>query len=250
MEGAGKAKRGVLVGHGRFSGTAAEQDLLQRADLVVAADGGALYAWQAGRRADVVVGDWDSLGAHPGDSPGDDPECLRGARIVSVPREKDETDLELALGEAVRQGCTEVVFLGALGGRLDQSLANLQLLVAAAEQRVRASIVEGRRRVWLLSAGDGPGRAGAAGLAELEFTGQPGEYVSLLPVTAVAGGVWTEGLRYPLAGEELWLGKTRGISNEFLGERAKVRVGSGRLLVVVPGVRPGEEPAEEGEDLR
>lgn len=247
MEDVGRGRRGVLVGHGRFSVTAVERDLLRQADVVVAADGGALSAWRAGRRADVVVGDWDSLGTRPAADPEERPEYLRGERVISVPREKDETDLELALMEAVRLGCTEVTFLGALGGRLDQSLANLQLLAAAADQGIRAQIVDGKRRVWLLTAAERPVGEADTTLAELEFTGQPGEYVSLLPVTAVAGPVWTEGLRYPLVGEDLTFGKTRGISNEFVAERARVRLGAGRLLVVIPGSRPDEEPEPEEE---
>jgi thiamine pyrophosphokinase len=249
MDGTDGRKRGVLVGHGRFRGTPEELDFLRWADVVVAADGGARYAWEAGRPADVIVGDWDSLGTDPVEGSEGFPEYLRACRVISVPREKDETDLELALGEALRLGCTEVVLLGALGGRIDHSLANLQLLVAAAEQGVRASVVEGERRAWLLCAGDFPGREGKVGLDELELSGRPGDYISLLPVTPVAGEVWTEGLRYPLEGEHLYLGKTRGVSNEFLTERVRVRLGSGMLLVVVPGAAPGRDPGEEGGDL-
>lgn len=223
----GSGKKGVVIGHGRFAGTSVERDLLRGADVVVAADGGARYAWEAGRAADVVVGDWDSLGEAVLRDDRERPEFLRVCRVKSVPREKDETDLELALDEAIELGCTEVVLLGALGGRLDHTLANLQLLLAAAARGVKASLVDGERRVF-----------GLEGLDELEFTGRPGEYVSLLPLTPVAGEVWTEGLRYPLEGENLYLGRSRGVSNEFVAERARVRLGSGALLVVIPGDRP------------
>ncbi|HHW14212.1 MAG TPA: thiamine diphosphokinase [Firmicutes bacterium] len=237
----------MIVGHGRFSGTALEVDLLRRAEMVIAADGGVRYAWVAGRRADVAVGDWDSLEREScgKEALGMNREALlAGSRVVSVPREKDETDLELALREALRSGCRELVFLGALGGRLDQTLANVQLLVEAVLHGVRASIVDGPRRVYALSGGDNDERGTAC--AELEVEGQPGEYLSLLAVTPVVSGVWAEGVKYPLRGEDLHFGRTRGISNEFLDERARVQVGKGVLLVVVPGERPPGRSRERG----
>jgi thiamine pyrophosphokinase len=43
-------------------------------------------------------------------------------------RDKDETDLELALHYACTSGYREILVVGALGGRLDQTLGNLSLL--------------------------------------------------------------------------------------------------------------------------
>lgn len=229
-----ETRLGVVIGHGRFAGTGAEREFLRRADVVVAADGGALYALEMGRVPEVVVGDFDSVteatlrakaGAF-GNS---------GMRVVRVPCAKDETDLELALDEAVRLGCGEVVLLGALGGRLDHALANLQLLSAAADCGVKAWVLDGDQQVYLLRGEDRPGPWGEESVGELELSGRPGQYVSLLPLTPVAGPVWTEGLKYPLVGEDLRFGRSRGVSNEFMGGRAAVRLGRGALLVVVPG---------------
>jgi thiamine pyrophosphokinase len=249
MGGRGGRKTGVVVAHGRFRATEAERELLRQADLVVAADGGARYAWEAGRRADVVVGDGDSLRGQDGRQGVEDWSCLQGSRIVRVPREKDQTDTELALDEVLRQGCREVVFLGALGGRLDHALANLQLLVAAVERGARASVRDGRSRVYLLSGGDTQG-GGEIRLDAVELGGEPGEYVSLLPLTPRAEGVWTEGLKYPLRGETLYLGRARGVSNEFRQEQARVRLRAGLLLVVLPGEVSGGRPGPQSEGGR
>ncbi|MGE5552395.1 MAG: thiamine diphosphokinase [Betaproteobacteria bacterium] len=238
-------KIGVVVCHGRFRVTPTERDLLRRADAVVAADGGARHAWEAGRQADVVIGDGDSLAETDTLGGEEGLPYLQGCRIVWVPQEKDETDGELALGEAIRLGCQEVVFLGALGGRLDHTLANLQLMAAAAERGIRACAVDGERRVYVLS-GRSTRRDDGLSLDRVELSGQPGEYVSLLPMTAVVSGVWTEGLKYPLRGEKLYFGRTRGISNELLEEKARVRLESGVLLVVMPGTLPSRTPREVG----
>ncbi len=70
------------------------------------------------------------------------------------------------------------------------------------------------------------------GGASLELTGQPGDMVTLLPVSGDAQGVTTDGLRYPLADEELRLGRSRGLSNVVERAGASVWLGSGTLLVV------------------
>lgn len=243
MNGAPERGLGVIIGHGRFSGTEPERELLRRAEVVVAADGGVRYAQKAGRRPDVAVGDWDSLEVE--NSGAGTPDLgawaawLAGARVISVPREKDATDLELALRETLRLGCQEIVFLGALGGRLDHALANVELLVEAARNGVTASLVDGARRVYALVGGDTLSKGVPS--HTLEVAGRVGDYLSLLAVTPVVSGVWAEGVKYPLRGEDLYFGRTRGLSNEFMAERIGVRIGKGVLLVVVPGARPGEE---------
>ncbi len=81
-----------------------------------------------------------------------------------------------------------------------------------------------------------------------ELTGAPGDTVTLLPVGGPAGGVVTEGLRYPLRDEDLAPGTTRGVSNELLASSAVVTLREGVLLAVQPGQaamagpRPSTEP--------
>jgi thiamine pyrophosphokinase len=72
----------------------------------------------------------------------------------------------------------------------------------------------------------------AAGPGELSIAGGPGDLVSLFPVDATVEDITTEGLRYPLRGESLTLGPSRGLSNELTGQTARVTIGRGRLLVV------------------
>ena len=92
---------------------------LARASAVLAADGGLRHLLPLGRRPDVLIGDLDSL------PPGVDAETM-AAQTIRYPRDKDETDLELALLHAIgRYSGREVLILGGFGGRVDHMLANV-----------------------------------------------------------------------------------------------------------------------------
>lgn len=192
--------------------------------IVIAADGGARHAPALGVRLDRWVGDGDSIAAS-------ELERLAASGVVleRAARDKDESDTELALIAAVRAGATAVSIVGALGGvRVDHALANIGLL--------RHPALEGRP-AWLydelatrLSLVSAPGPAGEPVVREL--AGRPGDLVSLLPLGPVAEGVRTEGLRFPLAGEVLVGGRTRGLSNVRTAPVARITVESGSLLVI------------------
>jgi thiamine pyrophosphokinase len=185
---------------------------------VVAADGGLEHAHALGLDVAIAVGDFDSAS----------PESVAraetsGTRLERHAAAKDATDLELALDTAVALGSSNVLVLAGEGGRLDHLLGVLLLLGADRYAGVRLDAYVGRARVHVLRGGR-------------ELEGAPGELVSLLAVNGPAVDVSTEGLAYPLAGETLLPGSSRGVSNVFVGERALVRVGEGVLLAVRPGV--------------
>lgn len=189
---------------------------MRQGDLVIGADGGAARALAWGLVPDVVIGDMDSLAdAHRADL------LARGCRFVIHPRAKDETDLELALTYAIQEGAQEIIVLGALGGRLDHTLANILLLAHPGLIGATVRILSGRMEARLIRGGE---------VSTLQ--GEPGDLVSLLPLGGEAHGVTTSGLAWPLSGETLRFGFTRGISNEMLGNTADIRLESGYLMVV------------------
>jgi thiamine pyrophosphokinase len=192
--------------------------------FVIAADGGARHAPTLLLRLDAWVGDGDSLA----DSEIRTLEAA-GVAVRRVGRDKDETDTELAIVDAVAAGAMDLTILGALGGiRVDHALANVALLAhPALEGRAARLIGEAGVRLSLLAA---PGPSG--GPAERELVGRAGDLVSLLPLFGRVDGVTTEGLRYPLSDEPLEVGPARGVSNVRLVPTARVRVRAGRLLVV------------------
>jgi thiamine pyrophosphokinase len=142
-----------------------------------------------------------------------------GSKIIEHPRDKDETDFELALRFVVESGFNEILIIGALGGRLDQTLGNLSVLTDPGLAELDTRIDDGAEAAWFLR-------------DQREITGSPGDTISLIPWGGEVTGVTTTGLHWPLRGESLFPDKTRGISNELIGEKGSVSINSGLLLVV------------------
>jgi thiamine pyrophosphokinase len=189
---------------------------------VVAADLGIDHALTLGLDVSVAIGDFDSVSQGALST-----AEAAGARVERHSRAKDETDLELALEAAGTLG-KRILVLAGVGDRLDHLLA-LFLLVSAP----RYADLEIDARV---------GHAHASIVRdERTVTGRPGELVSLFAMHGPADGVRTEGLRYPLEGETLQPGSTRGVSNELLGEEARVTLERGVLLALRPSAFAAEE---------
>ncbi len=185
---------------------------------VVAADGGLHRARALGLDVEVVVGDLDSV----------TPEALAaaeaaGARVVRYPRAKDATDLELALDEALDLRARRTLLVASAQGRLDHLLALLLLLGSERYAPLELDALVGDALVHLVR-------------GERTLAGVPGELLTLLPLGGPATGVTTEGLEYPLAGETLEPGTTRGVSNVFTSAEARVTLTDGVLLAVRPEV--------------
>lgn len=197
--------------------------------LVVAADGGARLAPQLGLRIDRWIGDGDSLGIEGIDG-------LRGAGVVTTLArlDKDESDTELAVLEAVAANARDITIVGGLGGRrLDHALANIWLLAHPALAGRSARLIDATTRISLLVAesGDDPDAATPTRSAG-RFDGRIGDLVSLLPMSAAVDHVVTDGLRFALADETLQIGPARGLSNVRTAPTATISIGRGRLLVV------------------
>jgi thiamine pyrophosphokinase len=186
--------------------------------LVIAADGGALNAERLGLRPDVIVGDADSLPAEAVARLRDD-----GVEVRIHPTDKDRSDTELAVGEAIERGARRLLIVGGLGGlRLDHALANLLLLTLPELAGHDVALLDERSSVRTM----GPGAS------QLGLRGRPGDLVSLLPLSQAVAGVVTDGLAYRLDGESLEQGRTRGLSNVMIDERATVQISDGRLAVI------------------
>jgi len=184
------------------------------AGLIICADGGARHAAGLGVAPHVLVGDFDSIAP-------DEFERLKsmGVQMIRFPEEKDKTDTELAVDFAIEKGFKSIIILGGIGTRLDHTLANIFLLKKMLDAGVEGMLADERNEVT-------PVRG------SLSLRREPGMKLTLLALSEKASGITTTGLYYPLAGDTLELGSTRGVSNEFEAETARVSVADGLLLAI------------------
>jgi len=187
-------------------------------DQLICADGGANSALMSERYPDLAIGDFDSL----------TPENYQrlkqaGVKLIQYPREKDQTDLELALEyaktEALKYGEQDIWLYGATGRRHDHFLGNVGLLLAYARQGLRVRMLDPDQEMWVVQGTE-------------SISGAPGQQISLLSLTDRAL-VSTEGLYYPLRSEFLHQDSPRGISNVLLSTEATIQVQEGWVLVLL-----------------
>ena len=204
------------------NGDPARREVIQRwmqaGSIVIAADGGASHALEVGVMPETVIGDLDSLAG------GLRAELeARGVRFLVHPTRKDETDLELAIRQALERGATDITIFSALGGRWDQSLGNILLLAMPVlrERGVPARIVDHRQTMTLIAGG-----------AEAHIEGRAGDTLSLIALSGDAHGVTIEGCEYPLVDAVLPFGASLGISNVLAEPVARVKVKQGIVLAI------------------
>ena len=209
-----KQQRVALFVNGNLTRPDRVRSMLRADDFLVAVDGGLRHLAALGLKPHLLIGDFDSVAA-------DDLIRLEnsGVALKRHPVEKDETDLELALQHVAAEGYREVLIIAALGGRLDQTLGNIFLLMLPSLERCRVRLMDGREEVFLIRERE-------------TIYGCAGDVVSLLPLQGLAEGVTTEGLQYPLRQETLHPERTRGVSNVMLGERAEICLRKGLLLCI------------------
>jgi thiamine pyrophosphokinase len=187
----------------------------ERADLVVAADGGARYALEAGVVPDLVVGDMDSLG----EDLALEVERL-GASLERHPARKDKMDGQLAVLAARQRGATAADLLCAVGRRLGALFAVPHILLAAERIGLRSTVVADQGRMIVVEAGS------------RMVEGDQQNSVSIFPLSGPAAGVTLQGMEYPLENATLDPADTLGFHNELIGAQARVSVREGALLIV------------------
>jgi thiamine pyrophosphokinase len=203
----------LIFVNGHLPDLKAARELVKPDDLLIAADGGLYHILDLGLRPHSIVGDLDSISLDL------EPLTKKGVQVIRFPGDKDETDLELTLTHALTLNPDQIVIVAGLGGRLDQTLGNIGLLDDARLASLDARIDDGLEEVFFCR-------------DRIQVHGRSGDTVSLIPWQGEVHGVLTNRLRWPLQKETLYPHKTRGISNEMLGNEASVEVSSGLLLVI------------------
>lgn len=194
---------------------------MNRADRIIAVDGGLLSVDRLGLRPTHIVGDFDTV----------ERELLEyyqadeKIQIRKFQPEKDLTDSQIAVELALELHSTKIVFFGATGSRLDHVLGNLHLLSMAEQKGVFCEILDANNRIFLLEAGKEYPVAKRT---------QFGTYISLIPFTDSVEGITLTGFKYPLTDFTMtrFTNPTLGLSNEIVEEKGSIWFSKGVLICV------------------
>jgi len=203
--------RCYIVGAGEFD----EATLPQSDDYIIAADGGFSYLHGRGIDPDLIVGDFDSL-------PAKLMEVVdRHPNVIRVSSEKDDTDMLLAVGEGLKLGYTVFAINGGLGGKLDQTYANIQILTFIADNAATGVLYGKTSCVTAIKDSS----------LKLHPTNAKGKSVSIFSAEKQARGVTLSGLLYPLDNADI-TNYYPGVSNEFTDNPAMITVTDGTLIII------------------
>ena len=207
-------KRIIIFANGELPDLEKARTLLQSDDYIIGADGGTRHALALDITPDLIIGDMDSV--ERGQL-----QKLQEAEVSMelFPHDKNETDLELAIQRAVEMNPAQVIIIAGLGGRLDQTLANIALLTDLRLSGIDIRLDDGVEEIFVCR-------------DQAQVHGRSGDILSLIPWGGVVSEVQTANLKWPLNKETLYPERTRGVSNEMLGESASISIGAGLLLVV------------------
>ncbi len=187
--------------------------VLQEADLILCADGGANYAYILSLVPDCIIGDMDSINNKVRDH-----FTNFDVPVKKYPRQKDFTDTQLALSEAEQMGADEIILIGSMGRRLDHTLSNLYSCMELVEKGLKVSHYAPEVEVHLVS-------------SELKIMGRPGDVVSVLLLSDYASGVCERGFEFPLENALLSKGNPYTVSNRMTGEEASITLEHGILAI-------------------
>ena len=198
----------VIVGGGEFDGI---DELPGERDLLIAADKGYEYLEKLGLKPDVIVVDFDSYGRRPE---------VQGVEIVTLPVQKDVTDMQAAVNIGEKRGYWNFHIYGGGGGRPDHTMANIQLITYLAECR-KFGYIHYKNTIMTVIRN-----------SQFNFSNNNEGYVSVFSLSEVSNGVSIKGLKYELENERLNNAYPLGVSNEFVGRPAYVDVRDGTLLLI------------------
>ncbi len=186
---------------------------------VVCAEGGGIIAHKEGVVTDLIIGDFDSLHSDPLEFFPKD--MFPNLEVITLPKEKDDTDTLAAIREIAKRGFTELDIFDAAGGRIDHYIANMQCLLFAKRHGINARIRDCNSYLFVIEN------------ETAEVTGRFGTVLSVFSMGDLAKGVTIKNLKYEVEDIEIKNDFPIGVSNEFLENNAVISVKEGALLVYV-----------------
>lgn len=180
-------------------------------DFVIAVDGGLRYLEEARITPNLIIGDFDTLGY-----------CPIHPNVVRLNPQKDDTDTLAALKEGIREGFSQFHLYCGTGGRIEHTIANIQLLAYLSQSGMQGFLYDGD--TFLTAITD----------CQLTLPRRSQGFLSVFSHTDKCYGVNLRGLKYELNDTVLHSTFPLGISNEFKGLESSISVKKGTLLLVLP----------------
>lgn len=187
----------------------------EKYDFIICADGGANHIYMMDIVPDYIIGDLDSANSNIVNY-----YNKKNVSFKRYPSKKNETDAEICIFLAQELSATSIDFIGALGGRIDHTIANVNLLYYAKKKGITPRIISEKEEISI------------AINELLSVKGEKGDIISIIPINGDAKGVTLENLEYPLVNYDMMYSIPRGISNVMLDKICKIKVRDGTLLII------------------
>ncbi len=215
-------KKALIVLNGEFNLSGKElKKIIKKEDVkkIIAVDGGAEILKKISLTPDSIIGDLDSISENTLNF-----FKNKGVEINKYPVEKDETDSELAINYCKKNKLEELIITAALGGRIDQELANINLLEYIRSKKLAAKIIDKNIEISIID-------------KEKVFVNKKNYRLSLIPQTSLVKNTTISGCKYDLDNKDLYRLKTRGISNLIVKKDARVNLKKGLLIYILEKVK-------------
>ncbi|MBC8631044.1 thiamine diphosphokinase [[Eubacterium] tenue] len=193
------------------------KDIIDNNDYryIICADGGAKHLYKLNIVPNYIIGDLDSL-----------EESIinyyknKGVDFKKFPKRKDETDAQLCIHLAKDLKVSEIHLLGALGGRIDHTIANINLMYYIKELGVNPIIKSKVEDIYMIDS------------EFINIMGKRGDIISIIPSKGDVSGVTLKNLEYPLENATIKYGNPIGISNVMKSNQCSIKVKNGCLIIV------------------
>lgn len=173
-------------------------------DLIIGVDGGCSKISKYS--IDIAFGDFDSLTIP-----------VQAKTIYRYKKEKDETDLELAIDKVIKMdNIEEIIIYNATGGRLDHFLCNLKLLERYVNNNI--SIIDEQNKIRCLNTNDYI-------LKKSHY-----QYFSLIPCKD--SNVTIKKALYEITDKDISSTDTYAVSNEFVDEEVYIKINQGMVYLI------------------
>lgn len=204
----------AIVSGGKAPSEKLIREYLNKVDFIIAADKGSECLYNYGIKADLLVGDFDSANKEILD-------IIKGqiAEVLEFPPEKDYTDTEIAIMEAIKRGAKNIYLFGATGSRIDHMLGNIGLLLTTKKKGVYLELIDDNNRIYL-------------GHTGMKIFGEYGENIGFHALSDKVKNLKITGAKYSLDGYDMGLLDPRAICNEFIDNPIEISYDEGELLIL------------------